>query len=100
MAAGHGKDGSGVCCCFPPQRERCGTGLTCGAEPCSGWDPFQKHQGLSKQGGVRCDSDRRPEKSEGKKEKKKVCRGDCMELFSVSFQKNVGFVTECYQLSM
>lgn len=35
-----------------------------------------------------------------KKEKKKACRGDCMELFSVSFQKNVGFVTECYQLSM
>lgn len=28
-----------------------------------------------------------------KEKKKKVCRGDCMELFSVSFQKNVGFVT-------
>lgn len=35
-----------------------------------------------------------------KEKKKKVCRGDCRELFSVSFQKNVGFVTECYQLSM
>lgn len=102
MAAGHGKDGSGVCCCFPPQRERCGTGLTCGAEPCSGWDPFQKHQGLSKQGGVRCDSDRRPEKSEGKKEKgkKKKCVGVTAWNFFLFLSRKMLVLLQCYQLSM